>query len=174
MQERDLFEWIPSRSFRQGLVNMTFLGLPMHYWMVKVVPCFTVSQKLLPNPVHNKIATVILRIGVHSAFMLPYMQVALLFGLGMFKTASVQSGQKLVTEKFSEAWHFALVFWPFIYIGLYTVVPVQFSLLYMDFFRIIWQSLASLVANKHPGDELPSWPMLFRKLTGQKSVKSEP
>mmetsp|Transcript_18515 Transcript_18515/g.21818 ORF Transcript_18515/g.21818 Transcript_18515/m.21818 type:complete len:92 (-) Transcript_18515:52-327(-) len=82
------------------------------------------------------------------------------------KGLSVEAGLKLMNERFSEGYHFALLFWPFVYLGLYAFIPQRFGSLYMDSFRVVWASLVSFVANKRAGQEVPSWPWLFRKFTG--------
>ena len=138
------------------------MALPMHFWLKKVVPILTISNKLIRKPSLNKVATTVWRSGMHTAVMMPYMQAALLFGVGSLKDLSVDSGFKLMNERFVDGYSFALLFWPFVYLGLYTCVPARFGTLYMDSFRVVWASLASFVANKMPADEVPSWPWLIR------------
>ena len=163
--ELNITEWSPSRTFRQGTVNLIFLALPMHFWLKKIVPYLTVSKKLLPNAASNRLGTTIWRTAAHTAIMMPYMQAAIYFGIGTLQGRSIDSGIKLMNDRFAEGYQFALLFWPFIYLGLYAFVPKRFGTLYMDTFRVVWASLVSFVANKKAGKEVPSWPWLIRRLT---------
>ena len=167
LTDLDLLEWRPMRSFRQGLVGMIFHPVVMHTWLMRVVPCLTVSTRLVSNIKLNYWATVNWRMGMHFAILVPYMHLSLLFGIGAFKGMSIESGKRMVDERFSELYQFTLVFWPLIMLGLYTVVPPRFGNLYIDSWNIIWQSCVSWVAHKGKGSPAPSWPLFFRTVKKQ-------
>ena len=80
------------------------------------------------------------------------------------KGLSTDAGWKNATTRFSDAFGLALLFWPFVSAGLFTVVPRHYANLYMDFFNLIWNVFLSFVANKKPGAEVLSWPLLYRKI----------
>ena len=92
--------------------------------------------------------TVLLRLGVHTTILSPYMLSSVLFGVGALKGLSIGSGIAMLRERFYDGFQIALVYWPFVICGLYAVVPLRFGNLYMDCFNIIWQVCVSFVANK--------------------------
>ena len=82
LTDLNLHKYSPSRTLRQGVAGMFALAIPMHYWIMYVVPWITVSPKLIPNARLNYIATVIWRLGVHNLIMNAYCSAAILFGIG--------------------------------------------------------------------------------------------
>ena len=115
---------------------------------MKVVPYLTVSKSLVTAPAWNKAGTITLRVGLHTLILTPYMQATVLFGVGACKGLSISSGVKLMKERFDDGFQLALLYWPFVQIGLYTVVPLKFGNLYRDCFNLIWQIFVSFIANK--------------------------
>ena len=102
--DRNLTEWSPTRTFRQGLVSVVFLALPIHFWLRKVVPLLTVSKRLISKPSVNKLATTFWRVGMHTAVMMPFMQAGLLFGIGSLKGLSIDTGLKLMNDRFADGY----------------------------------------------------------------------
>ena len=102
LTDLNLLEWCPVRTFRQGLVGMVFHPIVMHTWLMKVVPCLTVSTRLIANPSLNWWATVYWRLGLHFAVLMPYMQGSVLFGIGAFRDLSIESGKKMFNERFPD------------------------------------------------------------------------
>ena len=92
------------------------------------------------------------------------MQLTVLFGIGALKGVSIDSGVEMVQERFKQGFNFALVYWPWIYLGLYTVVPARYGNLFMDFWALGWYALISFVANKDKDAEVPSWPLIYRRV----------
>mmetsp|Transcript_24290 Transcript_24290/g.30110 ORF Transcript_24290/g.30110 Transcript_24290/m.30110 type:complete len:164 (+) Transcript_24290:179-670(+) len=141
--------WSPTRTLRQGVTGMCFHVIPMHFWITRLVPNLTVSTKLIAQPRLNYAATLFWRMFLHTIVILPYMQFSILFGIGSLKGGSPQAGMTMTRERFRDGFSFALVYWPWAYIGLYTMVPPKYGNLYMDFFALGWYTLVSFVANKH-------------------------
>ena len=167
LTEYNLHEWSPVRTLRQGTVGMLFCVLPMHYWLMKVVPYLNISKSLISSPGLHKASTIAYRLGVHTLIITPYMQAAMLFGIGTFKGLSINSGVQLFQERFYDGVQFAFCFWPFVALGLYTVVPLRFGNLYMDCFALLWQICISFVANKKASEQVPSWGLFYRTLKGK-------
>ena len=146
---------------------MCFHVVPMHFWLMKAVPKILVSTRLVRRPRANQGATLVWRSILHSLIILPYMQLSVLFGIGALKGVSLDSGIAMVKDRFREGYSFALVYWPWIYIGLYTVVPARYGNLFMDFWALGWYALISFVANKDKNAEVPSWSMIYRKVSAK-------
>ena len=143
---------------------MVLHPIPMHIWLTMIVPSLTVSKRLVGPPRLNYIATVFLRMFLHSIIMMPYMQFSILFGIGTMKDRSIAGGEQMIRERFRDGYSFALVYWPWIYIGLYTIVPLRYGNLYMDFFALGWYSITSFVANKDKDTPVPSWSLIYAKV----------
>ena len=70
----------------------------------------------------------------------------------------------MIRERFKDGYQFALVYWPWAYIGLYTMVPPRYGNLYMDFFALGWYTLVSFVANKDKNTPVPTWGRIYTQV----------
>ena len=95
------------------------------------------------------------------------MQASVFFGIGALKGLSFASGVNMFNERFHDGYQFALVYWPFILLGLYVAVPMRFGNFYMDCNNLIWQTCVSFVANKKANEQVPSWGLFYRTLKGK-------
>ena len=100
------------------------------------------------------------------------MQCTILFGIGTLKGGSFECGRKMLRERFYDGYMFALVYWPWAYIGLYTIVPARYGNLYMDFWALGWYTLVSFVANKDKDVPVPSWGRIYRAAREKLQQKS--
>ena len=160
--DQGLDGWDPIRTLRQGVVGMVFHTIPLHLWLTCAVPSLVISPRLVPSLRWNKFATCILRIGAHCTFVMPYMQSAMYFGIGSFQYFSLEEGKNCWDANFMAGYSLALIYWPFIMLGLYGGVPARFGNLYMDSWNVLWGAIVSYVANRPPGTECMSWGKAFR------------
>ena len=139
---------------------------PMHFWLNSVIPLLTVSQKLISHSGFNNAATIVWRIFLHSIIILPTFQLTALFGIGALKNGgSVDAGMKLMCERFWDGCSLALLYWPPIYLILYTFIPMRYGNLFCDFFCLGWYSLVSFVANRDADGPLLSWSRIYGSTT---------
>ena len=103
---------------------------------------------MIPVDAKRKVANIILRIGVHSTCLMPFRMSLFFLGLGALQHRSVKGGVDKWRECFADGYKNAICFWPFVMIGLYTVVPVRWGNLYFDSFNLIFFVILSFIANR--------------------------
>ena len=131
--------WDHLRSFRQGTVQSVFMSTSLHYWLLY-------PMQMISYPSKSK--TIAARYLAHQVFFMPYVQSVFFFGMGIVKHRSISEGVAMVRENFVDSMKLAVCYWPFVSLGLYTVVPVRFGNIYMDSFALVWAIVLSYIANR--------------------------
>ena len=72
----------------------------------------------------------------------------MLFFMGAMKGYSAEAGWLNATTRFNDAIGMALLFWPFVSLALYSVVPRRYGDLFMDSCNLCWGICLSFIANK--------------------------
>ena len=77
-------EWDSGRTARQGLIGSVMLSPGLHFFLTRVM-----TKCVLPG--RSQAANIALRVGVHQACMMPFIQFTLLFTSGMLQPANTLS-----------------------------------------------------------------------------------
>ena len=85
---------------------------------------------------------------VHLSTMLPFRVGLLFFSLATLQHMSLRKGYENLTANYADGLKAAYCYWPFVLIGLYTVVPVRYGNLYFDTGNLLWAVALSYFANR--------------------------
>jgi hypothetical protein len=89
---------------------------------------------------------------VHTGLILPIRISCFIFSMGVLKHMSLEGGAHFYANNYPSVIKYAYCYWPFVMIGLYTVIPRRFGNIYYDCFNLIWMVILSYIANRnlHP------------------------
>ena len=136
------------RVARFGAVGACVQTTLLHWYLTRVVPALRISHELMPDKATRRIAKVSLRMGVHLTTLLPFRIGAIFFALYSLQHLSVTKGFQLLSENYWDGLRAAYCYWPFVLIGLYTVVPARYGNLYFDTFNLFWAVAMSYFASR--------------------------
>lgn len=138
---------------RFGAVGACVQTTLLHWYLTTIVPAIRIRHDLVPDKSTRRIAKVSLRLGVHLTTLLPFRIGAIFFALYSLQHLSVTKGYERLTETYADGLRAAYCYWPFVLIGLYTVVPSRYGNLYFDTFNLFWAVAMSYFASR--GTETP-------------------
>ena len=121
----------------------------LHFYLTYVMPHIKFSKQLIMNNQTRNIATIILRVGAHTATCTPFRLTLFFLGIGTLEQLSFKGGIQKWRECFFDVYKGAITILPFVMLGLYSVVPVRWGNLYMDSFNLFFSVILSYFAN-HP------------------------
>ena len=87
--------------------------------------------------------------GVHMGTCLPIRIASFLFTIGTLKQLSPKGGLENLENNLTDALKMGYSYWPFVMIGLYTIVPTRFGNMYYDSFNLLWMVMVSYIANRN-------------------------
>jgi len=79
---------------------------------------------------------------------MPFRIASFLFTIGAIKQMSIDGGFENLRNNGLDSIKMGYCFWPFVMIGLYTVVPKKFGTMYYDSFNLLWMIMISYMANR--------------------------
>ena len=85
---------------------------------------------------------------VHLSTMLPFRVGLIFFSLSTLQHLSFRKGYENLVVNYVDGLKAAYCYWPFVLIGLYTVVPVRYGNLYFDTGNLLWAVALSYYANR--------------------------
>lgn len=136
------------RATRQGTVGVAVQTTILYFYLQKVVPHLKFSKELIPNRGVRKVADFCLRMGLHVNLVLPVRIASFFIAIGTLKYMSVEKGLDYFHESYPAGIRSAYCYWPFVMVGLYTVVPQRFGNIYYDSFNLVWMVILSYLANR--------------------------
>ena len=134
-----------NRTLRQSFVGTFVSGPSLHVGHTMIIP--NITKYFATRP-----AKVLVSMLISETMFNLYFACTLLFCFEFIRTMSVDSSLKEVELKVWSAFWNSMKFWPFVNIVSFSVVPVHFRPLFINFFSIIWQTYLSYVSNNKPVD----------------------
>ncbi len=139
-------DWDQSRTVRQGIIGGLLLSPGLHFFLTRVMTKVNFAQLSRP-------ANIGIRVSVHQACMMPFIQFTLLFASGMLQPANsleerIAAGKKRFSEKWRAGFCASLMFWPFVNTVMYTLVQPRFFNLYADTASLVFSSIMSYITYK--------------------------
>ena len=115
----------------------------LHFFLTRVM-----TQCVLPG--RSRAANIALRVGVHQACMMPFIQFTLLFTSGMLQPAnSMRERYECGKTRFSEKWRMgfsaSLMYWPLVNTVMYSLVVPRYMNLYADVASLCFASVMSYI-----------------------------
>lgn len=143
---QDKHDWDQSRTVRQGIIGGLLLSPGLHFFLTRVMTKVNFAQLSRP-------ANIGIRVSVHQACMMPFIQFTLLFASGMLQPANsieerIAAGKKRFSEKWRAGFCASLMFWPFVNTVMYTLVQPRFFNLYADTASLVFSSIMSYITYK--------------------------
>ena len=87
--------------------------------------------------------------------LLPFRIAVIFFSLAALKHMSIQKGFEGLIMNYPDGIRAAYCYWPFVLIGLYTLVPLRYGNLYFDTVNLFWAVALSYFASRD-NSEKPS------------------
>ena len=87
---------------------------------------------------------------VHLGTLLPFRIGAIFFALSSLQHLSFQKGFESLSVNYFDGLKAAYCYWPFVLVGLYTIVPRNYGNLYFDSFNLLWAVALSYFAARDP------------------------
>lgn len=142
IEKKDLSDYSPVRSLRQGSVGAFFAAPSLHVWHSIVLP------KLVKFCTRN-VTRVLVSVFLNETVFATYFISCLLFSFETLRTMDMQAGAQNVQDKFGSSFKASMKFWTGISFMNYGLIPVHLRPVFVSFWSIIWQSYLSYVSNNN-------------------------
>ena len=139
--QRHTFSWDKHRTLVQAALAGFFLSPGLHFFLTRVM-----VKVALPG--YSNATNIALRVFVHQACMMPYIQFTLLFGSGALEPANTLCDHfKAGGERLSSTWvrgcSASLLYWPVVNAVMYSLVKPKLFNLYIDTASMVFASIMS-------------------------------
>ena len=146
--------WDSSRTIRQGMIGGMLLSPGLHFFLTRIM-----SRAVFPSLSYR--ANIGMRVAIHQACMMPFIQFTLLFLSAAMQPANslqdrIAAGKKRFSDKWVTGFSASLMFWPVANTVMYSVVPLRFMNLYADMCSLFFATLMSYITYKDCSAELIS------------------
>lgn len=140
IEKKDLNDYSPIRSLRQGSVGAFFAAPSLHVWHSIVLP------KLVKFCTRN-VTRVLVSVLLNETVFATYFISCLLFSFETLKTFDVQAGAQNVQAKFGSSLQSSMKFWTWISLINYSFMPIHLRPVFVSCWSVVWQSYLSYVSN---------------------------
>ena len=135
--------WDSSRTLRQGMIGGFLLSPGLHLFLTRVM-----SRVNFPSL--SRTSNIGIRVGVHQACMMPFIQFTLLFVSAAMQPAPtandrIAAGKKRFSDKWRTGFTASLMYWPIVNSVMYAVVKPRFMNLYADVASLCFASVMSYI-----------------------------
>ena len=129
---------------RQGLIGGLLLSPGLHFFLTRVM------AKLAFPASFSNFSRIGMRVAVHQACMMPFIQFSLLFVSGMLQPAKnwearIETGTKRFEDKWRMGFAASLMYWPLVNSVMYSMVQPRFMNLYADVCALFFASVMSYI-----------------------------
>ena len=135
--------WDTSRTIRQGMIGGLLLSPGLHFFLTRIM-----SRANFPSLSYR--ANIGMRVGIHQACMMPFIQFTLLFVSAAMQPANsledrIAAGKQRFSDKWVTGFSASLMYWPVVNTVMYSMVPLRFMNLYADMASLFFASLMSYI-----------------------------
>ena len=135
--------WDVSRSLRQGAIGGLMLSPGLHFFLTRVMSRLTF-------PGYSNAMRIGLRVAIHQACMMPWIQFCLLFTSAVLEPnrnfrERLHAGKNRFQERWRIGFTASMMYWPFVNAFMYSMLQPRFYCLYLDMAARCFSSIMSYI-----------------------------